>query len=97
MTHLLSPNKRRMLTIAGACGALLALAPSAKAADYPERYIKIVSVTGPGSPLDDYTRRLAKFLGQRLGQSVVVENRPGASMIIAADAVAKSAPDGYTP
>ncbi|MGT2492154.1 Bug family tripartite tricarboxylate transporter substrate binding protein [Cupriavidus basilensis] len=58
--------------------------------------IRIVSVASPGTSIDDYTRLLAKFLGERLGQSVVVENRPGANMILASDAVAKSAPDGYT-
>lgn len=91
-----SQPKRRRVLLAVACGALLAGAGPALADKYPDRPIRIVSVASPGTGVDDYTRLLAKFLGERLGQNVVVENRPGANMILASDAVAKSAPDGYT-
>lgn len=97
MQNAISPLRRRILA-ATASGVLAALASAAgaQAQTYPERVIKIVSVASPGTGIDDYTRLLAKFLAQKLGQSVVVENRPGANMIIANDYVAKSAPDGYT-
>lgn len=88
----------RRLTSLTAIGALLGigLPASGQTSNYPERVIKIVSITSPGTGLDDYSRLLAKYLGQKLGQSVVIENRPGANMIIGTDYVAKSAPDGYT-
>ncbi|MGO4327850.1 Bug family tripartite tricarboxylate transporter substrate binding protein [Cupriavidus sp. 2TAF22] len=97
MHHGISPLRRRILA-AAASGMLAALATpaGAQAQRYPEHVIKIVSVASPGTGIDDYTRLLAKFLAQKLGQSVVVENRPGANMIIASDYVAKAAPDGYT-
>jgi tripartite-type tricarboxylate transporter receptor subunit TctC len=75
---------------------LLGLAATATAQHYPDRTVRIVSVTSPGTGVDDYTRLLANFLSQKLGQSFVVENRPGANSILAADHVAKAAPDGYT-
>ncbi|QUN32893.1 tripartite tricarboxylate transporter substrate binding protein (plasmid) [Cupriavidus sp. KK10] len=87
---------RRSVLLAVACGAMLAGAGPALADTYPNRPIRIVSVAAPGTGADDYTRLLAKFLGERLGQNAVVENRPGANGILASDAVAKSAPDGYT-
>ncbi|WP_349604825.1 tripartite tricarboxylate transporter substrate binding protein [Cupriavidus sp. DF5525] len=75
---------------------LPALAAPAAAQTYPERPVRIVSITSAGTGADDYTRLLAKHLGQKLGQSFVVENKPGANMILACDYVAKAAPDGYT-
>lgn len=94
MSHCISPRRRVLL--AGAGGALLGCVVPAGARAYPERPIRIVSVACPGTSVDDYIRLLANFLAERLEQSVVVENRPGANMIPASDAVAKSAPDGYT-
>lgn len=97
MQHAISRLRRRILAVAaGGLLAALASPAGAQARNYPERVIKIVSVASPGTGIDDYTRLLAKFLAQKLGQSVVVENRPGANMIIASDYVAKAAPDGYT-
>ncbi|QQX82778.1 tripartite tricarboxylate transporter substrate binding protein [Cupriavidus necator] len=87
---------RPLATLATTLVAMLAAAAPAAAQNYPERPVKIVSVTSAGTGIDDYTRLLAKFMSQKLGQSFVVENRPGANMIIASDYVAKSAPDGYT-
>lgn len=75
---------------------LAALAAPAGAQDYPTHPIKIVAPFGAGGPGDVFSRQLAQFLPELLKQSVVVENRPGAASIIGADAVAKSAPDGYT-
>jgi tripartite-type tricarboxylate transporter receptor subunit TctC len=66
------------------------------AQDYPTRPVKIVVPFGPGGPADVYSRVLAQHLSEALKQSFVIENRPGAGSIIGTDAVAKSAPDGYT-
>jgi tripartite-type tricarboxylate transporter receptor subunit TctC len=77
--------------------ALLTLAaPTVAQTDYPSHPIKIIAPFGAGGPGDVFSRQLAQFLPELLKQSVVVENRPGAASVIGADAVAKSAADGYT-
>jgi tripartite-type tricarboxylate transporter receptor subunit TctC len=86
----------RLLRPALALAALAALAAPASAQDYPTRPIKIIAPFGAGGPGDVFSRQLAQYLPELLKQSVVVENRPGAASVIGADAVAKSAPDGYT-
>jgi tripartite-type tricarboxylate transporter receptor subunit TctC len=63
---------------------------------YPTRTIRIILPTGPGGSVDHGARILAEKLRERLGQSVVVENRAGANTIIGTAAVAKAPPDGYT-
>ena len=72
----------------------LAVAGGAAAQTYPDKPVKIISPFSAGGPADIY----ARYLGQRLtlGQPIIVENRVGGGGIIGADAVAKSAPDGYT-
>ena len=62
----------------------------------PSRPLRFVAIASPGTSLDVTARFLANLLGPRLGQAVTVENKVGANGIIAADYVAKSAPDGYT-
>jgi tripartite-type tricarboxylate transporter receptor subunit TctC len=82
-----------------AVAALLALGAAAfpaAAQEYPNRPIKIIAPFGAGGPGDVFSRQVAQFLPDVLKQPVVVEDRPGAASIIGADAVAKSAPDGYT-
>jgi tripartite-type tricarboxylate transporter receptor subunit TctC len=74
---------------------LLAAAHGALA-DYPERPIRFVVPQAAGSATDNYARLLAPELAKRLGQPLVVDNRPGGALTIGIDAVAKSAPDGYT-
>lgn len=69
---------------------------SAAGAGYPDRPIRILSGFQAGGPPDIVLRQIATQLGPRLGQSVVVENRPGATGTIAAANVARAAPDGYT-
>jgi tripartite-type tricarboxylate transporter receptor subunit TctC len=75
--------------------ALLVFAGSA-AAQYPERPIRMIVPQAAGSATDNVARLLAPELGKQLGVNVVVENRPGGALTIGIDAVAKSAPDGYT-
>ncbi|HEY5897648.1 MAG TPA: tripartite tricarboxylate transporter substrate-binding protein, partial [Burkholderiales bacterium] len=76
--------------------AALATAASVLAEDWPSRAIHLVVPYPPGGPVDLSARVIAGKLQGALGQPVVVENKPGAGGNIGADAVAKSAPDGYT-
>src|SRR6188472_177584 len=66
------------------------------AQNYPSRPVKFIVPFGAGGPADVYARVLAQHLSEELKQTFVVEDRPGAGSIIGTDAVAKSAPDGYT-
>jgi len=69
---------------------------NAFAQDYPQRPVSLIVGYAPGGPVDTSARTFAKYLGDKLGQTIVVENKSGASGIIAAEYVAKAAPDGYT-
>jgi tripartite-type tricarboxylate transporter receptor subunit TctC len=71
-------------------------AQSQGGAPYPNRSLKLVVPLTPGGLVDTFGRALAQHLSERLGQPVVVENRPGASQAIAVETVARSTPDGYT-
>src|SRR6266571_3657172 len=84
--------KRTLITIAAA----IAAATLVHAQSYPARVVKIVSPFAAGGPGDLLPRAIAAGLSPRLGQPVIVENRPGATTIIAMQAVAKAPPDGYT-
>ena len=66
------------------------------AQSYPSRPVKIIVPFATGGPADNYARFIAQRLQESLGQSFVVDNRPGAGAVIGTDVVAKSAPDGYT-
>ncbi|MGH8680372.1 MAG: tripartite tricarboxylate transporter substrate binding protein [Burkholderiales bacterium] len=76
--------------------ALALAAGGAMAQTYPDKPVRIISPFSAGGPADIYARYLAQRLEKPLGQSIIVENRVGGGGIIGADAVAKSAPDGYT-
>src|SRR5215208_2636914 len=77
--------------------ALMLLWPAALSAQsYPNKPVRIIVPFGAGGPADVFARVLAQHLTESQKQSFVVENRPGAGAIIGTDAVAKSAPDGYT-
>ena len=76
--------------------AAMQLTTSVYAAEYPNRTIKMIIPFAPGGGSDTLGRVLAEKMGNELGASVIVENKPGASSIIGTDAVAKAAPDGYT-
>ncbi len=85
----------RIAALVSLCTALLV--PSALVAQtYPSKPIRIVLPYVPGGIIDTAGRNIALRLGEGLGQSVVAENRPGAGGMVGADAVARSAPDGYT-
>jgi tripartite-type tricarboxylate transporter receptor subunit TctC len=77
-------------------GLFIAGADAAGAQDYPQRAVTIVVPFPAGGATDVLTRLLAAELHERLGQPFVIENRPGAGATIAATAVARAAPDGYT-
>jgi tripartite-type tricarboxylate transporter receptor subunit TctC len=88
-----SPTRRRPWL----CGTALALfAASAMAQDYPNKPIKLLTPFSAGGMVDTVTRSVAQHLSERLGQSVVVENRLGASGAIALEQVARAPADGYT-
>lgn len=89
-----SPIRRALL--ACALASLAALPTLAAAQDWPTKPIRIIVPFAPGGLADTSARAVAEKLGARLGQSVVVENRSGASGNIGMQAVAQSAPDGYT-
>jgi tripartite-type tricarboxylate transporter receptor subunit TctC len=74
----------------------LAAMPAAHAQSWPSRPIKVIVPGAPGASTDVLGRITAQALGERLGVAVIVENRPGANGAIGLEAVARSAPDGYT-
>ncbi len=88
--------KRFALALA-VLAAVPAAAPSpAYAQAYPSRSVKIIVPFGVGGPADLYARFVGARLSETMGQPFVIENRPGAGAVVGSDAVAKSAPDGYT-
>jgi tripartite-type tricarboxylate transporter receptor subunit TctC len=91
------PSRRQWLASVAAlpAAALLASNPAA-AQTYPSRVITIVNPYAPGAGVDPVARLVAQKLSERLGQTVIVENRMGAAGMIGAGAVAAAAPDGYT-
>ena len=88
-------SRRGMLAAAGAFAMAPAFAASASAADYPSRPVTLVVAFTPGGPSDVLARIVGKKMGDILGQTFVIENRPGAGGNIAAEYVSHAAPDGY--
>lgn len=83
--------------LASGCMALTSISANASTADnYPDKPIKIVAPYAPGGATDMFARTIANGLQEAWGQSVIVENKPGASGVIGADSVSRSAADGYT-
>jgi tripartite-type tricarboxylate transporter receptor subunit TctC len=88
--------RRRFLHLAAAIAALPIVPRIAMAETYPARAVRIIVPVAPGGALDITARLIGQFLSERLGQSFVIENRPGASTNIGIEAVVHAAPDGYT-
>src|SRR5688572_4565188 len=85
----------RLPTIPAAL-AVLALASTALAQEYPSRPLTYVVPFTPGGVTDNGARTIAKVLTEKIGQTVIVENKPGAGGIVGAEYVAQAKPDGYT-
>ncbi len=93
------PSRRHVIAAviaALAASGALAAARDSLAQDYPSRPIRIIVPRAPGGGSDIISRLIQPGLQQKLGQTIVVENKPDASAVLGADLVAKSKPDGYT-
>ncbi|WP_296464504.1 tripartite tricarboxylate transporter substrate binding protein [Pigmentiphaga sp.] len=89
--------KRPIAALMGCLTATLMLLPAVHAqSDYPNRPITLVNPYAPGGPADTLARELASKLKERLGQPVVVENKPGSGAVVGTGYVARAKPDGYT-
>jgi tripartite-type tricarboxylate transporter receptor subunit TctC len=88
--------RRNFLHLAAGAAALPAVSWIARAQGYPTRPLRWIIGFPPGGGADTVTRIVGQWLSERLGQQVIIENRPGASTNIAAQAVINSPPDGYT-
>ncbi len=90
-------NPKRSTLVRAVCLAMLcAFAGGVAAQKFPERPIRIVLGYSPGGTTDVVARLTAQALSERLGQNILVDNRPGATGVIAVESVARAAPDGYT-
>ena len=85
-----------ILAAAALAGSGLVASASALAQNYPLRPVRIVVPQSPGASTDLTARLLAQKLSAVLGQSVIVDNRPGAGSLVGTEVVAKATPDGYT-
>src|SRR5215471_1151730 len=93
----ISTRRELLVLTAFSLASLAALAPaSAQQGGYPAKPVKLVIPYPPGGGTDITGRAMAQRLSEFLGQSVVIENKPGATGMIGAASVARSAPDGYT-
>src|SRR5262249_7322432 len=87
---------RTLLRLAAAAAVACAISPSASALDYPTKPVRLIVGVAAGGANDTVARMLAQTLSERLGQPVVVENRPGAGGNIGLEAVVNAPPDGHT-
>jgi tripartite-type tricarboxylate transporter receptor subunit TctC len=88
--------RRKFLLLAAGAAALPTIPRTASALDYPIRAVRIIVGYPPGGPADIVARLIGQWLSERLGQPVIIENRPGAATNIATEVVAHAPPDGYT-
>jgi len=89
-------HRRQFLHLAAGVAALPAASRIAWAQSYPSRPVHLLVGYAPGGTIDIVARLIGQWLSKRLGQSFVIENRPGAATNIATEAVVRSPPDGYT-
>src|SRR5882757_5460418 len=89
-------GRRQFLHSVTSFAGLALLSRFATAQPYPTKTIKIILTVPPGSPMDALARIIANQLQNRLGQAVVIDNRPGGGQSVGARAVATAVPDGYT-
>ena len=90
------PHRRHFLHLAAGAAALPAVSRIARAQAYPSRPVRVIVGVTPGGAPDIVARLVGQWLSERLGQQFVVENRPGAGTNLAAEAVVRAPPDGYT-
>ena len=88
--------RRQFLHLGAGAAALQAVSRIARAQAYPTRPVRIIVGYAPGGSTDIAARAIGQWLSERLGQTFVIENRPGAGANIAAETVVRAAPDGYT-
>ena len=97
MTNLILPRRRALLLSSGAFAAPMLATGIARAVDdWPNKPVRYINIFPPGGPTDTLSRIVCHELSQLTGQQFVVENKAGAGGNVGADAIAKSAPDGYT-
>ena len=97
-TKLQTQKRRTLVALASLLfiGTGIFLSQQAHAQNYPTRPVKIVVPFATGGPADNYARFIAQRLQESMGQTFVVDNKPGAGSVIGTDVAAKAAPDGYT-
>jgi tripartite-type tricarboxylate transporter receptor subunit TctC len=88
--------RRQFLHLAASAAALPAMPSIASALDYPTRPVRLIAPFPPGGVVDLFSRLITQLLSERLGQSVIVENRAGAGGNLGTEAAVRAAPDGYT-
>ncbi|MCS6944842.1 MAG: tripartite tricarboxylate transporter substrate-binding protein, partial [Sutterellaceae bacterium] len=89
------PARRRVLRL-GLAALAAGLPPASRAQPYPARPVRLVVPFPPAGATDIIARELARHLGERLKQQIIVDNRPGAGGALGSEIVAKSAADGHT-
>ena len=88
--------RRNFLHLAAGAAALPAVSRIARAQAYPARPVRLIVGWPPGGPADLFARLIGQPLSERLGQPIIIENRPGAASNMATEAVVRAPPDGYT-
>ena len=88
--------RRKFLHVAAGAAAFPAISSMTWAQTYPSRSVRLIVPFPPGGPNDVFARLIGQWLHERLGQPIIIDNRPGAGGNIGTEVVVKAAPDGYT-